>query len=84
MAILSPTPRTMSIWQNGQVLNGTTSTDERAVRSQARGMSTLTKGIYYVVDSDLSEIHHFYWMGVEYSPNISETLRAIENMDNIQ
>lgn len=69
MAILNPTPRTMSIWHNGQKLNGTTSTNEEGVRNHAMAMSIINKGIYYVVDSDLSEIHHFYWMGVEYSPN---------------
>lgn len=84
MVILSPIPRTMSIWHNDQMLDGTTSTDERAVRSQARVMSTITKKIYFVVDSDFSEIHHFYWMGVEYSPNMARSFIHIENVDNMQ
>lgn len=72
MTILNPTPRTMTIWRSiqKQKLERTTSTDEAHVQRAAKAMSADgNNNIYYVVDSDLGEIHKFYWQGVEYIPN---------------
>lgn len=70
MSIHAPTPRAMTIYSNMKKVEGSTDINESRVKLIAKGMSVGNNDILYVVDSDLGEIHHFYWQGIEYSPKI--------------